>query len=1090
MEPMSHFVNDLRSPIQRSDRFAVSLGVFFLFFVASGVVLGQAQSAAPSKGHVTDDEVLAFTMPGHEAETVPRSAYRSVAPRTTKSQMERKVSLRRSRETVKSGVPTKAGPVYTSAQLAGMTTPNLIEAVSTTDYDGIRALWSFDGDVGTVISESNVDAFVTQILSEKSDLSGNALRIYQKLVFLHICGFHEFWEASVDYSNSMHTTVDNTMAAIAAEGDFLTDGSSLALLRQEWCVAADVWESLLAVLDTLDALLQRYNGDASYQTDYDETFTIYYLFNGVTRDMWNNTVKWKNELSATFIAETGDIATDTNMDPDANYLVGWALFTLGLMGNLDNATASSGHQLLSDAYAVHPPYELNWLLTVQNLESYHGATLFDTTALDVAQIRLDVEAIAFPFQYFLDGGNLIFFTPLSEADVNDLYDAVQEVESQFHRLSTFLDPVPGDTNDVLTMRIYGSRTDYETYQFFLYGLGTNNGGIYIESQGTFYTYDRTPQESIYTLEELTRHEYVHYLQSRFSIEGSWGVPGTLYDNNRMVWWEEGYAEFIAGSTRDLGVLPRRTLVQQVGGDATRLSIDDLVGSTYNDGFKFYRYGGTFFDFLYEHSTSTYATISDLINVIRSNNATAVDAAFAAIEADVQLQNDFTQYLDQLVLDEAADARAFWDDVPTAHVSGVAGSNSNAIRQEIENRVPTVSPSMATTGDRFVFSDTVSFADGSPSPNETSARLTWESFLDQLLDELETVSENFIPATAWFGDLVPAGNTLTATYFVEGPYSNSSTLTVEEFRLANIPAAHAVDEPIAVAVDATTNLGTVIPNFAGNVSAYAHRGLGARELAVGNGTVMWTHPFNTNAHENRTQVIYTAAEIGESGTLERLALDVSVLPDRVMNNWTVRLQHTALNSYPTNGSAQWVDTGWTTVLQEDATVSSLGLVWFEFDTPFVYNGVDNLLVDFSFDNSSYGNRGYGDLFVAGATRVLSAYTYGEYGSPLTWTGSTPTPEPTSYVPNIIFSGGKVLSISPGTMSFDNGSWAGEITIHEPGAAVIVFVDDGQGHTGTSNVFSVTGSSSAAMPAANTIGRLLLKILLVSSGVIFASRLRRP
>ncbi|MFP6584487.1 MAG: collagenase, partial [Candidatus Hydrogenedentota bacterium] len=832
-----------------------------------------------------------------------------------------------------SGLAADALPVYTSAQLAAMSTNDLIDAVTSTDYEGIRALWTFDSNVATVISESNVDVFVARMVTESADLSWNASSIYQILVYLHIAAYHEFWEASVSYSSAMHDDVDSALQGVAASGDFLTAGATLALVRQEWCIAVDVWESMLLVLDDLDALLVRYNNDASLQTNYDETFAIYYLFGGVTRNMANHTADWQNVLSSTFVSETGVFANSTTMDPDAEYLVSWGIYALGRMDELDAPTVSAAHQLLSDAYAAHTPYEYNWLSIVSNLEFFYSSTLSDTTVLDVAQIRVDVEAIAFPNQYSFDGGKLLYYTPLPLTKINDLYDAQQEVESQYRRLSTNLDPVAGDTNQVLHMRIYGSPADYATYQFFLYGLNTNNGGIYIEPWGTFFTYDRAPQESIYTLEELTRHEYVHYLDSRYGIEGNWGAAGTLYDNNRMVWWDEGFAEFIAGSTRDQKVLPRRSLVQNIATDDTRMTIDELIGTTYNNGFKFYRYGGTFFNFLFEGSVARYEIIGNLMKVIRSNDAAAVDAAFAALELDAALQTDFDSYLDQLTADESASARAFWDDVPTAHVSGVSGANSVEILQQIEAQV-SVSPGsmLSTTSERFLFQDLVSFSDGGSPPDETYARLTWDAFLDQLLLDLGGRLENFVSATAWFGDIEVAGSNLEATYFLEGPYSITSTLVIDQFAVGNVSPKHFVYDPIPLTVDATTTIGTVVDGFSGSANLYAYEGLGGRQLAIGEGATEWPmFPFNTNAHENRTQVIYTAAEIGEAGILERLALDVAVLPDRVMTNWTIRMQHTTLNAYPTDGSAQWQTGGWTTVFRQNASVTSLGWVWFELDT---------------------------------------------------------------------------------------------------------------------------------------------------------------
>ncbi len=71
------------------------------------------------------------------------------------------------------------------------------------------------------------------------------------------------------------------------------------------------------------------------------------------------------------------------------------------------------------------------------------------------------------------------------------------------------------------MVIYNSPAEYQ-FNRQLYGYETNNGGLYIEGTGTFFTYERTPEESIYSLEELFRHEFTHYLQGRWKLPGLWG----------------------------------------------------------------------------------------------------------------------------------------------------------------------------------------------------------------------------------------------------------------------------------------------------------------------------------------------------------------------------------------------------------------------------------------------------------------------------------------------------------------------------------------------------------------------------------------
>ena len=107
-------------------------------------------------------------------------------------------------------------------------------------------------------------------------------------------------------------------------------------------------------------------------------------------------------------------------------------------------------------------------------------------------------------------------------------------------------PVENDPNSELVFKIMELRKTTKlaviSIRFVL-----NNGGIYIEQWGTVFTYQRTPQESIYTLDDLVRHEYVHYLDGRYLIEEMWG-ENDFYDNSRLTWINEGMAEFFTGST--------------------------------------------------------------------------------------------------------------------------------------------------------------------------------------------------------------------------------------------------------------------------------------------------------------------------------------------------------------------------------------------------------------------------------------------------------------------------------------------------------------------------------------------------------------
>ncbi len=183
------------------------------------------------------------------------------------------------------------------------------------------------------------------------------------------------------------------------------------------------------------------------------------------------------------------------------------------------------------------------------------------------------------------------------------------------------------------------------------------------------------------------------------------------------------------------------------------------------------------------------------------------------------------------------------------------------------------------------------------------------------------------------------------------------------------------------------------------------------LTIGEGAGSWIYPFSTYYHDTRMQVIYLSEELGSAKTLTSLSLDVTDLPGQMLENWTIRMKHTALSSYT---AEEWED-GWAVVYQADETVEETGWVNFEFDVPFEYNGSDNLLIDFSYNNDSYSSSGDCRYSQPGGQRTLYYRTNSGYGDPLEWVGTTPAAYLSDKVPNILLTFGAeevyVLRVSP-------------------------------------------------------------------------------
>jgi len=218
------------------------------------------------------------------------------------------------------------------------------------------------------------------------------------------------------------------------------------------------------------------------------------------------------------------------------------------------------------------------------------------------------------------------------------------------------------------------------------------------------------------------------------------------------------------------------------------------------------------------------------------------------------------------------------------------------------------------------------------------------------------------------------------------------------------------------------------------------------------------PMQTYFHDSRTQVIYLAGEIGDAKTITDLALDVYEMPGQTLNYWTIRMKHTNRSNY--SSYPLFETSGWTTVYQSNESISSTGWQNFHFQNAFEYNGTENLLIDFSHNNSSYTYDGHCMVSDTGSDRVLMAYCDSTQGDPLDWSDYTaPNLYVAKSVPNIKLI--STMSIQPMTGDFkpdcnvdmydlsifasawqsspSDGNWNPDCDIHETAEPVVDMLD---------------------------------------------------
>ncbi len=272
---------------------------------------------------------------------------------------------------------------------------------------------------------------------------------------------------------------------------------------------------------------------------------------------------------------------------------------------------------------------------------------------------------------------------------------------------------------------------------------------------------------------------------------------------------------------------------------------------------------------------------------------------------------------------------------------------------------------------------------------------------------------------------------------------------DHFVFSPIPSPQTNALPFTVTFRSVDANGYPVTNYSAAVEFAALKAGASGSTAVGEGTDINDYPMLTYYEDSRTQVIYTRSEIGAACLINSLALNVAVTPQQTLNNWTIRMRHTPLENYNDPAEAVW-QSDWTVVYQSDTTVTSNGWNRFIFSTPFIYNGSDNLMVDFSQNNTFWTEPSGACLATATAEpRMLLYESDSGDGDPLNWSGTTPAGWTDSYIPNLMLDINFFVPVAlyPSSITMDDGIWSGSVQVAATGEVWILATAKG-----SSGVFS--------------------------------------
>ncbi|WP_241844983.1 collagenase [Streptomyces silvensis] len=640
-------------------------------------------------------------------------------------------------------------------------------------------IWTWDQRLAPVMSKAHIQAVADRAERLAAGHDGrNGTHLLEMFTYLHAVAYHAFSHDEVDISDpatlaAMREAVD---AFGTAARSFDVTRSNAETLREALTTAGAEGlrqhhlPLLKRVLTTMDAAHPDTAKDASWGGAALSALTLNYL--GIHPGNQDAAFRAAVAADPSYRAAFRAFADHTHLKGSPNaWVVRDAIGEYGRMGQIDalrgEIVAALG-PLLATTARNFGDLSAPWARVATWLNEFDACAPHQVC-------RTDIEKRLFPhtYAYGKKGANdLRVRSSLSRDTVDQLYYASTQVKAQFHRVLGTLEPLPGDTNSTLNIVLYASRAEYENFQPLLTGLSTDNGGMYIERGATFYTYQRrVPQDSSLTLEELFRHEYTHYLNGRWAVPGSFG-EGPWYERDRTTAMDEGTAEFFDGATRDDGIKVRKSLVKGIIADTAdggpRMTVDQLLHATYDgDGFRFYDYAGTFFEFLW---TERPALLKEMYGHLRADAPAAFDAWRDRLGKDAGLQRAYDAFLDRQI---ARVDDLFVPDTSYTPLDQLRATSADQVRASFAATTG-ITPKCTATGSqdrpRFVCDGRVTATLGdSGSPDRVFKDMS-ETVDYFVLDRAAKGDNNLTDMNCSFGtvDIWTDGRAGTSAFSCEGP----------------------------------------------------------------------------------------------------------------------------------------------------------------------------------------------------------------------------------------------------------------------------------------------------------------------------------
>ena len=515
-----------------------------------------------------------------------------------------------------------------------------------------RTIYSFNATHSPIFFDEDKVLYIARRTAALAlNYNGSDDRIIGPFVYLSNAGHQSnFYSDQVSFAKATWDEIQLACTNLAENAHIfqLTDQNFYGLAHMFFTASFDSIGAHPSIIETAKTALDGFASDSyealsnlyPYYYSYYYLLDVYFRYNSVNPTFINALTQ-----KDTTILSLGDVATNLNINGDtyshfeelSNHAV-TAITRYAPYPELHHVVEPS----LIDVTEVYPDYGARWVRAALSLVR-NGLNF----PISEDEILGNLEQELFPNDFYFDDGRIQIATPLTYDEITILHQSIQEVRAQFFRLIRDDVNLPDDDNDTLFIKLHGSRSSYQNFNDILFGINyPNSGGVYIELYGTFYTYQREEGESTYTMEELFRHEYAHYLQGRYLVDGLWG-DAPIYQNDRMVWFEEGMAQFLAASTRTDGIKGLQPIREAIQSDGMIDDLNTIFSSSYSSGNQdaYYVYA----PLLWSHWLADQNNIMyDMVDAIRTVDIAQFDLLVDNLRTDVTANDSYTQFVQNML----------------------------------------------------------------------------------------------------------------------------------------------------------------------------------------------------------------------------------------------------------------------------------------------------------------------------------------------------------------------------------------------------------------------------------------------------------